>query len=139
MFYTVNLEEKYLMLIEILFDIYTLYVFFSMQLYPLATLLSIWYQIKLTRSHWRSCFPFFITTVLFCIFYFFGTTNDSLSIWTHHRTKTVHELVWELKLILIRSPTWFRNFPNSIVEIARVPEYLIHCPGNPPTTGHLKW
>ena len=45
----------------------------------------------------------------FVYFISFVTTNDSLSIWTHHITKTVYGLVWELKLILIRSLTWFRK------------------------------
>jgi len=109
-----------------------------MQLYPLATLLSIFYQIKLTRSHWRSCFPFLLPQYWSVYFISFVTTNDSLSIWIHHITKTVHELVWELKLILIRSPTWFRKQHY----------WDITCPGIPYTVpeilsslslGHLKW
>ena len=117
LFYTVNLEENYLMLIEILFDIY----FYHMQLNPLEKLLFICYQIKLPRNHWRYCFLSLLPQ--YCSVYFipFVTTNDSLSIWTHHKTKTVHEQDWQLKIILIRSPTWVCN---SIGERSRVPEYL---------------
>ena len=62
---------------------------FSMQLYPFATLVS--FLLSNKNGTYKKYFSFLVYKYQYCSFFSLVTTNDSLSIWTYQRTKTVHE------------------------------------------------
>jgi len=90
---------------------------------------------KLTRSHWRSCFPFFNTTALFCIFYFIcynywqfihlNTPQNYNSSWTSLRVKNYFDTFSDL-------------IPQTALLRYHVSRNTLHCPGNPLITGSFK-